>query len=407
MSTRSFLAENVSFLAAGLLLTFTSSFGQTFFISVFAGEIRAEFGLSHAAWGGIYTAGTAVSALVMIWAGALTDVFRVRHLGAIVTVLLALSCLSMASVPNAVLLIGVIFALRLTGQGMMSHLAVVAMARWFVATRGKALSVSSLGVTLGQAVLPVTFVALLAVTGWRALWVMAALMVLATLPLLSRLLRAERTPQSVAETTSAVGMNGLQWTRGGVARHWLFWLMFPALLGPSAWGTALFFQQVHLTEVRGWELIDYVALLPLYTVATIAATFASGAAIDRVGTARLMPYYLLPFVVGFGILGVAQTLWGAAVGLVAIGLGQGGQTTLPAAFWAEFYGTRHLGGIKALSTAIMVFGSAIGPGVTGVLIDAGLDFPQQMLGMAVYFIAATWLVTLGISWSRPLLPRAA
>jgi len=52
-----FLSSNSRWLAAGGILTFLSSFGQTFFISIFAGEIRAEFGLSHGEWGGIYSLG--------------------------------------------------------------------------------------------------------------------------------------------------------------------------------------------------------------------------------------------------------------------------------------------------------------------------------------------------------------
>jgi hypothetical protein len=70
-----FLSNNASWLAAGVLLTFVSSFGQTFFISIFGGQIRTEFGLSHAAWGGIYSLGTTASAIVMIWSGVLSDFF--------------------------------------------------------------------------------------------------------------------------------------------------------------------------------------------------------------------------------------------------------------------------------------------------------------------------------------------
>ena len=78
---RQYLLDNATWLGAGVLLTFLSSFGQTFFISIFAGEIRAEFGLGHGAWGGLYPLGTTLSAIVMIWAGGLTDIFRVRVLG--------------------------------------------------------------------------------------------------------------------------------------------------------------------------------------------------------------------------------------------------------------------------------------------------------------------------------------
>ena len=396
MTWFSFLRENAAFLLAGFLFAFTSSYGQTYFISLFASEIKGDFGLSDGQWGGIYTIGTTVSAIAMVWAGALTDRFRARSLAVWVMIGLALACLAMAVVPNAVVLIGVIFALRVFGQGMMSQLSAVSMARWFEATRGRALSIASMGFSVAQAILPVIFVALLAVVTWRSLWVLAAVLVVLTIPLQLRLLRLERTPSSMAAANQSAGMNGRHWTRAQVLRSPLFWLMVPVLLGPPAWGTALFFQQVHLTEVKGWELVSYVALMPLLTTTAIVATFASGSVIDRVGVHRLIPFYMLPFALSFLILAYAQTIGQAAIGLVVFGLGQGMQSTVPASFWATFFGTRHLGSIKATAAAVMVFGSAIGPGVTGALIDFGITFPEQMISLAVYFVFAGLCATVGI-----------
>jgi MFS family permease len=402
-----FLRDNAPWLAAGFLLTLTSSFGQTFFIAIFAGAIQAEFALSHGAWGGIYTLGTTASAIAMVWAGALTDRFRVRQLGAVVLVLLALACLFMATVSSPIVLVLVIFTLRLTGQGMTSHLAVVGTARWFVATRGRALSVVSMGFAVGQAILPVVFVALLAVLPWRSLWVTAAGLTLIAVPALMLLLGAERTPQSVADVTHAVGMNGRHWVRRDLVRHWLFWLMVPTLLGPAAWGTALFFQQVHLAEVKGWTHVEFVALFPLFTVMSIASTFASGWALDKFGTNRLMPFYLLPFVVAFLMLSQADSLFAAGLAMMVLGLGVGAGATLPGAFWAEHFGTRNLGSIKAMAAAVMVFGSAIGPGVSGRLIDRGIEFPDQMIGYALYFVFAAALATIGVRKARGMLPGPA
>ncbi|EAR53035.1 Major facilitator superfamily (MFS) transporter [Oceanicola granulosus HTCC2516] len=402
-----FVRENAAFLLAGMLVAFTSSYGQTFFISIFAGEIRAEFGLSHGRWGLIYTLGTTLSAVTMIWAGMLTDLFRVRQLGLVIFPILALACLSMATVPGAVLLIFVIYLLRLMGQGMMSHLAAVAMARWFVRRRGTALSISSMGFALGQAILPIIFVALLAVWDWRTLWLVAAGLVLLALPVVHRLLRLERTPQAIAKESEASGMDGRHWRRSEVLRHPLFWLMVPALMGPPTWGTALFFQQVHLAEVKGWSLAAWVSLMPLFTVTLIAANFASGLAVDRFGTTRMARLFMLPFALAFLVLGLSGSLWSAALGLMIFATGQGMQATVPPAFWAEYFGTRHLGSIKAVASAIMVFGSAVGPGVSGVLIDAGYDFDRQMLFIVGYFLFAAALAWIGLGRARSALPAAA
>lgn len=398
-----FLRINASWLAAGFLLTFTSSFGQTFFISVFSGDIRAEFGLSNGEWGGIYTLATMASAVVMVFAGGLTDRFRVRHIGVIIVGILAFAMFLMAQAESVWVLVLAMFLLRLMGQGMMGHTAMVAMARWFVATRGRAVSIAGLGVAMGEGLLPITFVALMGVFAWRDLWMGAGLFLLLMTPVLFVLLRRERTPMSFAKETHSAGMQGRSWTRGEVSRHWLFWMMVPALLGPAAWSTAFFFHQVHFAEVKGWSHVSLVALFPMFTLTGIITMLSTGWLVDRFGCARLASVYLLPLAAGFGVIAEADALWVAGLGVILMGVGQGMNSTLSTAFWAEFFGTRHLGTIRAMTAAIMVLGTAIGPGVSGVLIDLGIAFPRQAYGIGIYFLVAGILAGVGALRARLLL----
>lgn len=402
-----FLIDNRLFLLAGFLLTFTSSFGQTYFIALFAGEIKETFSLSDGQWGGLYTLATTMSALTMVWAGALTDRFRVRQLSLAVMVLLALACVSMALVRNVMLLVVVIYALRLTGQGMLSQLGAVAMSRWFIATRGRALSLSSMGFAAGQAILPISFVALLATWDWRMLWLVAAGYIVLLIPAMQTLLRYERTPQSMAKDAQSFGMGGIHWTRAQMLRHPLFYMLIPLILGPAAWGTALFFQQVHLTEVKGWSLAGFVALMPVFTVSSIIFIFITGWAIDRFGVKWILPFQIVPFGVSFLVMAYADTLFVAGIAMFIFGIGQGMQGTATAAFWAVFYGTRNLGAIKAAAAALMVFGTAIGPGISGVLIDLGIDFPDQMIPIAMFYFVAAVLAGLGVLRYQRDLPVAA
>ncbi|MGZ2255690.1 MFS transporter [Roseobacter sp. A03A-229] len=402
-----FLIDNRLFLLAGFLLSFNSSYGQTFFIALFAGDIMRDFGLTDGQWGGLYTLGTTLSAATMIWAGVLTDRFRVRNLSLGVMGLLTLACLAMTVSQGWALLILTIYALRLLGQGMMSELAYIAMSRWFVAARGRAISIASMGFAAAQAVVPIIFVALLAVMDWRAVWIIAAVLVVVKIPVIRALLRQERTPQSLAENSTSLGMAGRHWTRVEMLRHPLFYLLIPLMIGPPAWGTALFFQQVHLTEVKGWSLVAFVSLMPIFTLAMIAFTFVTGWAVDRFGVTRVMPFQLLPFAAAFVVLGSADTIFAAGIGLLIFGVGQGMHGTAITAFWAVFYGTRHLGAIKAGAGALMVFGSAIGPGISGALIDYGIDFPQQMIPYAGFYLLGAALATLGVLRYRHDLPSGS
>ncbi|MDA8585833.1 MFS transporter [Rhodobacteraceae bacterium] len=404
MSAIGFIRDNLRFLAAGAILMFASSFGQTFFISTFAAEIMSVFKLTDGQWGLTYTIATTGSAVAMFWAGALTDRFRVRLLAWVVLPGLAISCFYMAFnlwVPGLVLCI---FMLRFFGQGMTYQLAAVAMARWFVARRGLALSLSSMGIAFGTAVLPVVCALLLDWVRWQTIWIGAGVLMLFIFPVILFLLSRERTPQSHADESEAVGMDDRHWTRTEVLKSPLFWMLIPALLGPPAWGTSLFFQQVHIAEVKGWPLVSYLSLIPVLTVVSVFVTLGSGLLVDRFGTGRLLQIYLVPWIFGFVVLSAAPSLAWATLAFVVFGISIGLQSTIITAFWAEYFGTRHIGAIKAASTSVMVLGSAIGPGITGALIDFGYDFPEQMLAISGYFLVALVLVWFAIERANLALP---
>ena len=408
LPSRGFLAANARWLAAGGLMTCLSSFGQTFFISIFAGEIRAAHGLSAGQWGLVYTLGTGASAATMLWAGALVDRHPVRPLATVTLIALAGACLAMAAAPAVWALVAAVYGLRLLGQGMIGHVAMVTTARWFEETRGRALAVAGLGFSVGEAVLPLAFVALLGVVGFRPLWVLSAgLVLVAVIPVRALLARERRPAGRAAQGTAAPGMDGRHWTRAEVLRSPLFLAMVPTLMGPSAFVTAFFFLQVQVAETKGWTHLELVALFPLYTATVVAAMLGAGGAVDRFGTGRLIPLFMLPLAGAFLMLSAAATPLGAGLALVAMGTTQGVSAVLAGALWAEFYGTRHLGAVKAMATAVMVLGSAIGPGLTGLLIDAGIPFEAQMPGIAAYFVAASALAALVAGPAMRRLPRRA
>jgi MFS family permease len=202
---RPFCSRTAAGSAPGRLLTFASSFGQTFFISLFGTELRAEFDLSDGEFGGLYTIGTVASALCLIAASSLTDRFRARAIAIAVIALYAAICVAMARVDGPVMLAVVIFGLRFCGQGMMSQIAMTAMARWFRGRRGRAVAIAGLGFSFGEAVFPLLAVATMGLVGWRGSWLAAAAFLILIAPVLLRLLATERTPQQWAEQNDAPG----------------------------------------------------------------------------------------------------------------------------------------------------------------------------------------------------------
>ena len=389
-----FIRENAPFLLAGALLSFLSSFGQTFFIAIFGGEIREAYGLSNGDWGLLYMIATGASAVAMVFAGGLADLFRVRSLGIGVVLALGVACTAMAVNTTTAGLVLVIFALRFFGQGMASHMSVVSMTRWFVAARGRALAVAGMGFMFGEATLPLIMVWLKSITEWRGLWLWFAVVCVILSMILYRLLRLERTPQSAANAPAAMGLLGKDWTRTMALRHPLFWLMVPAIVFFSAFGTTFWFHQVHFAEVKGYSHLALVAVFPLGTISLAISTIIYGWAIDRFGVVRLMPFYIVPYVVAFCLHWYAPNLIWTAVAVILMGISGGGNATILSACWAGFYGTRFIGSIKAAAAALMVLGSAIGPGLSGLLIDAGVGIEIQMLGYAACFVIAAFMMGL-------------
>ncbi|MHC5653308.1 MFS transporter [Stappia sp.] len=404
MSFLAFVRANLRWLLAGLLLMFFSSFGQTYFISLVAGELRATFDLSHGAFGGLYMAATLCSALSLTIVGKVVDTRSLALVAVCVVAGLALASAGMASVSSVPMLFVVLFGLRLFGQGMMTHVAMTAMGRWYDAQRGRAVSIASLGIQCGEATLPLTFVALAGVLGWRGTWWLGVgVLVVVALPALLMLLKVERIPRGTVHV-DAGRPERRHWTRGEVLRDPAFWLISAGTLAPPFIGTTIFFHQIYLVELRGWTRELFASAFVVSSTMTICFALLSGWLIDRFSAVRLLPTFLLPL--GLACLLLAGvTAPAAAFGFMALlGMSTGVSSTLFGALWPEVYGSRHLGAIRSVTVAMMVLASAVGPGLTGYLIDIGVPYGAQMVGMAVYCFAAALAMT---ALSRRLVARAA
>lgn len=384
-----FVRQNLRWLGTGFLLTFASSFGQTWFIALFAGELKEVHGLSDGAWGSLYTVATLFSAALLFARGALADTMPLERLAPATALLFAVSCLTIAFAPAAWVVCVGVFGLRFCGQGMFTHIAMTAMGRWFRAGRGRAVSLAALGQSVAEVLLPLPTILFAGLLGWQGVWVIAAMALgLGVAPALRRLIARGRAPQGSAfgeEGTS--GMFGRHWTRGEALRHWLLPALLPVVLTPGFVGTVVFFHQVHISQVKGWPLAAMAGAFPIYAACAIAGGLGAGWSADRFGAERILPLLLLPMAAGVAVIGPATGVSGWYLALLLIGLTGGASNALWGVLLPALYGTRHLGSIRALATTAIVFSTAVGPGVTGVLIDHGIDFPRQCLALGLWCLA--------------------
>lgn len=380
-----FLRENIRWLGAGFAMLFASSFGQTFFISLSGGEIRRELDLSDGQFGLVYMAVTLASAFSLVWLGKILDVKAVRSVVALAVLALASGAIGLAYSSSIVVLVVSLFLLRLFGQGMMVHIAYTTIGRWFSAERGRAVSISALGLNAGQAILPLLAVAGIAAFGWRNLWVVvAAFIVLILFPVLVALLKVERVPAPVPVSSTA--RVSRSWMRGEVLRDPYFYVLMLGMLPPAFISNTIFFHQVHLSQSKGWPLETFASAFLIYAVVAVSNSLLSGYLVDRFSALRLLPFYLLPFGVGCLLLGAVDAPWVVFVFMVLYGISDGFSLTLFGSLWPEVYGVKYLGAIRAVIVATMVFASALGPGLGGILIDSGVAFTSQIMVMGVYCV---------------------
>lgn len=389
-----FLRENLRWIGGGFLLMFFSSFGQTFFVGLSGSSLRARFDLSEGQFGGLYMAATLASALTLPWLGRALDLMPGWKVARFCIPGLAIACVLMGVAPHVIVLALALYLLRLFGQGMMTEIAFTEVGRWFNANRGRAMALIVPGAQAGSALLPVAVVLVTRLGGWRVPWLAsAALLMLVGWPLIIGLLKVERVPHS-RELAAGRQRTARDWTRREVLRDPVFYLLLAGTLAPPFIGTTIFFHQGYLIALRGYDPLVFATAFPVMSVTTVLFGLVCGHLIDRFGALRLLPFCLVPLTLASAAVGLVTPVWGIYLFMFLLGISYGFTSTLLGALWPEVYGLANLGGIRALIVSAMVLATALGPGLTGVLIDLGFPLPGQMVWMALWCVAASIAMTL-------------
>jgi MFS family permease len=374
----------------GAMLMGLSSFGQTYYVSLFGADFRAAFGLSDGTLGAAYAAGTVASALTLTWAGRLIDLTTVRRYTWFAAALLSGACLMVAGAVHVVMLGVAFYFLRLGGQGLLMHTALTVTARAYPEDAGKALGLVSLGFSVAQAVLPPLAVLMLATIGWRWSWAMGAAVVLAGTALaLACLPRVADEAGAIAARKQVLAAR----PRGTLWRDPRLLLTMPAILASPFIGTGFFFHQARLAEEKGWTLAWIAGWFAVYAVCQAVAQVAIGPIIDRFGPRRLMPLFLMPLAVSMLALMLSTSIWAAPVYLIMAGLSAAVASTLATALWVELYGTALLARVRSAVEAALVVASGASPIVMGYLIDWGVPLRDQAAWCLGYIVIASALAT--------------
>lgn len=378
-----FLSENKRILDFGFLFNFFSSFGQTFFISLFVPVWMGAFGISNAFFGAIYSLVTVASALALSFFGKYIDRMPLKKFGLIVFSSLIFFVLLLSAVQSLYLFVFSLFFVRWLGQGLMTHTSETGMAKHFIKARGKALGYTSLGHPAAQLVLPLLVVPMMGEFGWRqSLVYLCALASLITIPVIFRTHGVYLGGDFNAHEKKACISDNSH------LKSPVFWIIaFNSTIIPFTC-TAVFLYQIIIAESRGWTL-DWMAFsFAFYAIFNAVSIPSSGQMIDRYCARMLFPLYLFPALAAYTLLSIFDNFWFAPVFYALLGISTGMGSPVKTAIQAEIFGTRNLGRIRSHIGMITVLSTASSPPLFGTLLDMGYSSHMIILGFSALTIMA-------------------
>jgi predicted MFS family arabinose efflux permease len=379
----------------GFIFTFFSSFGQSYFLGLFNSSIREALSITHGQFGSIYASATLCSSLLLIWVGKKIDDVNIFKFAFFVIILLSFACFFFSRITSVFLLFIAIFLMRFSGQGMMSHTASTTISRYFTKTRGRALSISWFGLSSAEFIMPVLMVYLLTFIDWQNLWLIFSISVLIILPIASFLLIKNLNLDSrEANNENIKEVEIKQWKRREVIKDYRFYIISSNMLAMPWIFTGFAVFQSFVQTSKGWGPYVIAQSFMSYSVLSVLTLFLSGFLIDKFTSRKLLIYMNIPLLLSVIVLFFFDTPLTAFIFLGLVGISNGFANILGSSTWAELYGVKYLGSIKALTTALMVFATAFGTALFGYLIDIGFTVGDIAVVSGTYIFISLILLFL-------------
>ncbi len=380
------LSLNKKVLLFGFIFTFFSSFGQSFFLGLFNPSIRSELDISHGQFGTIYAIATICSSIVLIWFGKKIDEYKLLNYSIVVIGILFFSSIFFSLINNIYLLIMAIFLMRFSGQGLMSHTSSTTISRYFNKRRGRALSGIWFGLSSAEFILPILIVFLLTFYSWRTIWHFISIIIITVLPLIVFYTIKNITIDSrESENTNNKNFIDIKsWKRSEVLKDFKFYIIALNMLALPWIATGVFIYQSFIAESKLWNVYVIPKSFMIYSIISILTLIFSGFLVDKFTSRKLIPFVNIPLLIGLVILYLFDNPFYAYTFFGLMGASNGLANVLGSSLWAEIYGVRFLGGIRALTTALMVFSTAFGTALFGFLIDKGYSIENIAMISALY-----------------------
>ena len=175
-------------------------------------------------------------------------------------------------------------------------------------------------------------------------------------------------------------------------KDYRFYIVSLNMLAMPWIATGIFVYQSFISDSKMWAVYTIPKAFMVYSIISIATLFMSGFLVDKFTGRKLIIYMNLPLLLAMIVLFKFNHQIFAYIFLGLIGVSNGLANILGSSTWAEIYGVKHIGSIKALTTAFMVFSTAFGTAVFGLLIDNGFTIENIAFVGGAYIVISLGLL---------------
>ena len=156
------------------------------------------------------------------------------------------------------------------------------------------------------------------------------------------------------------------------------------MLGMPSIATGVFVYQSFIVSSKNWGPFVFAQSFMVYSILSVITLSLSGYLIDKFTSRKLLLYMNIPLLLAVIVLYFFNDPFFSFLLLGLIGISNGFANVLGSSTWAEIYGVKYIGGIKAITTAMMVFATATGAATFGILIDLGYSINYIALMSGIY-----------------------
>ena len=239
---------------------------------------------------------------------------------------------------------------------------------------------------------------------WRNIWLSIALLIILFLPVLSFLTIKKITLTSREKENFNIKRSNIKnWSRKEVILDPKFYLISLVMLALPTINTGVFVYQSFILESKNWGDFVIAKSFMIYAILSVATLFISGPLVDKFTSRKILPLMNIPSLFAMIILFYFDSYISSYFLLGLMGISNGLANVLGSSTWAEIYGVKFIGSIKALTTAMMVFSTAFGTAIFGIIIDFGYSIEVIALTSATYIIIANILIIIFKGNIEPIL----